>query len=85
MGITTADRSLDVAASFPQASLVGVDLAFSAIEEETAPETCRFELDNVNLGLSHFWDQFDFVNARGLSPGVSTNLPWECALTVVGL
>lgn len=60
-----------MAASFPEATVVGVDLAPSPIEQATTPETCHYELDNFDLGLAHFLDQFDFVHARGLSMGVS--------------
>jgi hypothetical protein len=32
----------------------------------------RFEVDDINLGIEHFYGQFDVVHCRLISPGVST-------------
>jgi hypothetical protein len=49
---------------------MGVDLAPSPIIE--TPPNCRFELDDINMGLSHFYGQFDFVHMRCVAAGVRT-------------
>jgi hypothetical protein len=72
-----------MAASYKLATVVGVDLAFSAVEDGTAPVTCHFESDNVDLGLPHFLEQFFFVHARDLSLGVRINLFCERILTIL--
>jgi hypothetical protein len=65
-------RATEMAAEFPHATVVGVDLAPCPLDPNTTPENFHFELDNIDLGLSHFFNQFDFVQARGLSMGVSS-------------
>jgi len=59
-----------MARDFPHATVIGVDLAPCSLYSESAPENCHFELDNVDLGLSHYFDQFDLVHARGVGLGV---------------
>lgn len=37
----------------------------------SAPPNCRFECDDVNLGLAHYKGCFDVVNARCISTGIT--------------
>ncbi|KAG8712806.1 hypothetical protein FRC09_019433 [Ceratobasidium sp. 395] len=61
--------TIQCADDFPHAEVLGVDLApTSAI---APPPNCRFEIDDLNLGLEHFFgDTFDLVHARLLNSGV---------------
>ena len=34
------------------------------------PPNCRFEIDDVNLGLTHFKGQFDVIHARLIGSGL---------------
>lgn len=60
-----------MAQEFPSARVVGVDLV--PVPHEI-PYNCRFEVDDINLGLSHFSGQFDLVHARCVATGVSYHL-----------
>lgn len=73
-----------MAKAFPLAEVVGVDL--SPVPAEDFPPNCRFvsilyyniaqysyavqEVDDVNLGLSHFRAQFDVIHARAIGFGI---------------
>lgn len=37
---------------------------------ESVPPNCHFEVDNIELGLSHFQNQFDVVHARLIAAGL---------------
>ncbi|KAG8761654.1 hypothetical protein FRC14_000038 [Serendipita sp. 396] len=70
LGCGTGIWALDMAREYPHASVVGVDLAPTPVEADSTPPNCRFELDDVNMGLSHFYDSFDVVHARLISSGI---------------
>ena len=36
---------------------------------------CRSEVDDINLGLQHFYDSFNVAHARLVSSGVSARFP----------
>ncbi|CAG8744740.1 1298_t:CDS:2, partial [Acaulospora colombiana] len=57
---------------YPHASVVGVDLAPVPVDTSTLPTNCRFEVDDVNLGLKHFHGQYDVVHARLISSGLKS-------------
>lgn len=59
-----------MAREFPEAEVIGVDLAPCPVDPESLPPNCRFEIDNVNLGLAHFRDQFDFIHCRLIASGI---------------
>jgi hypothetical protein len=59
-----------MAKQFPWAQVVGVDLAPCPIASEELPPNCRFEVDNINLGLGHFENQFDVVHLRFVAGGM---------------
>ncbi|CAE6395523.1 unnamed protein product [Rhizoctonia solani] len=61
--------TIQCATDFPHVEVLGVDLApTSAI---VPPQNCRFEIDDLNLGLEHFFGPtFDIVHARLLNSGV---------------
>ncbi|KIM31829.1 hypothetical protein M408DRAFT_21038 [Serendipita vermifera MAFF 305830] len=53
---------IDVANQFPQAQVIGIDIAPNL--QKTSPPNCRFELWDINKGLSPFYGQFDLVHMR---------------------
>ncbi|KAG8953834.1 hypothetical protein FRC04_001464 [Tulasnella sp. 424] len=61
---------LDVAKLFPHADVVGIDLAPANLNSPPPPN-CRFECDDVNLGLEQYYGSFDVVNARCVSSGIA--------------
>ena len=75
-------RAIQMARAYPHASIIGVDLAPCSLHADLEPDNFHFELDNVDLGLSHYFDQFDVVHARGIGVGVRFELlPWAISLT----
>ncbi|KAG8910003.1 hypothetical protein FRC00_009038 [Tulasnella sp. 408] len=62
--------ALDVGKLFPHADVVGIDLAPANLKSPPPPN-CRFECDDVNLGLDQYHDCFDVVNARCVSSGIA--------------
>ncbi|KZW00512.1 S-adenosyl-L-methionine-dependent methyltransferase [Exidia glandulosa HHB12029] len=58
----------DIAADFPHVDAVGVDLVPPQLTY--VPPNVRMEVDDINLGLEHFYGQFDVVNARLISAGI---------------
>lgn len=50
--------------------IIGVDLAPTPIEPANVPENCQFEIDDITLGLDHYWGQFDVVHARFIVGGL---------------
>ena len=59
------------ASRYPHVEVIGTDLAPAIMSENDVPINCRFELDDVNRGLEHFYDQMDLVHMRAVSAGVS--------------
>ena len=59
------------ASRFPHVEVIGTDLAPAIMNDNDIPMNCRFELDDVNRGLAHFYDQMDLVHMRAVGAGVS--------------
>jgi len=59
------------ACRYPHVQVIGTDLAPAIMSEHGIPGNCQFELDDVNRGLEHFYDQMDLVHMRAVSAGVS--------------
>ncbi|PVG02067.1 hypothetical protein CPB86DRAFT_811956 [Serendipita vermifera] len=57
-------RVVEMAKQFPWAEVVGVDLALCPIPIEKRPNNTRFEIHDINTGLSNFEGQFDMVHLR---------------------
>lgn len=68
LGTGGGNWAVNVAQEFPHVQVVGVDLAPSTTRPP--PPNCRFEFDNVNLGLSHYYGKFDVVHARSTANGI---------------
>jgi len=59
---------LDVARDFPHCSCVAVDLVPMQVVD--MPPNCRSEIDDINLGLQHYQEEYNVINARLVSSGV---------------
>jgi SAM-dependent methyltransferase len=59
-----------MAKEFPHCEVLGIDLAPVPLPPENLPPNCRFEMDDINLGLSHLKDQFSVVFARAVGLGL---------------
>ena len=59
------------ASRYPHVEVIGTDLAPAIMSESDVPINCRFELDDINRGLEHFYNQIDLVHMRAVSAGVS--------------
>ncbi|PVF99500.1 S-adenosyl-L-methionine-dependent methyltransferase [Serendipita vermifera] len=70
LGCGTGVWTTEMARVYPHAYVVGVDLAPVPIDASILPSNCRFEVDDVNLGLEHFYGQYDVVHARLISSGI---------------
>jgi hypothetical protein len=55
---------------FPHCEVLGIDLAPVPIPPDDVPKNCRFEMDDINLGLNHHHGQFDVVFARAICIGL---------------
>ncbi|PVF94106.1 S-adenosyl-L-methionine-dependent methyltransferase [Serendipita vermifera] len=71
LGCGTGSWACEMARRFPHASVLGVDLAPPPVDTGGFPPNLRFEIDDINLGLAHFYDQFDLVHARCVSGGIN--------------
>ncbi|PVF94107.1 S-adenosyl-L-methionine-dependent methyltransferase [Serendipita vermifera] len=70
VGCGTGSWASEMARRFPHALVLGVDLAPPPGDTEKFPPNLQFELDDINLGLSHFYDQYDVVHARCVIGGI---------------
>ncbi|CAG7852682.1 SubName: Full=Uncharacterized protein {ECO:0000313/EMBL:KIM28354.1} [Serendipita indica DSM 11827] len=70
LGCGNGQWMTELGLKFPNAGVTGVDLTPCPLRPDTSAN-CTFELDNVDLGLSHFFDQFDVVHARCIALGIS--------------
>jgi hypothetical protein len=59
-----------MAREFPHCEVLGVDLAPVPLPPDSLPPNCRFEMDNISLGLTHLQGQFDMVFARIIGLGL---------------
>lgn len=59
-----------MAREFAHCEVLGVDLAPVPLSPESLPSNCRFEMDDINLGLPHLKEQFDVVFARAIGLGL---------------
>jgi hypothetical protein len=64
------NRTVAMAREFPDADVLGVDLAPVPTEPENLPDNCRFEVDDINLGLDHFKGQYDLIHIRLVGSGL---------------
>ncbi|PPR06142.1 hypothetical protein CVT26_005364 [Gymnopilus dilepis] len=74
LGCGSGSWIMDVARDFPNCSAVAVDLipmqSPHIMVHRTMPPNLRSEVDDVNLGLEHFYGDFNVVHARLISSGI---------------
>ncbi|CCA70828.1 hypothetical protein PIIN_04763 [Serendipita indica DSM 11827] len=70
VGCGTGSWILEMAERFPHALAMGVDLAPTPFDTSLFPSNLRIEIDDINLGLSHFYGQFDLVHMRCVLGGI---------------
>jgi len=68
LGCGSGSWILEVARDFPHCSAVAVDLVPMQITE--MPPNLRSEVDDINLGLEHFYGDFNVVHSRLISAGI---------------
>ncbi|KAI0361087.1 hypothetical protein OH77DRAFT_1417285 [Trametes cingulata] len=68
LGCGSGSWILDVARDFPHCSAVAVDLV--PMQDINMPPNCRSEVDDINLGLQHFYGAFNVAHARLVSSGI---------------
>ncbi|KAF7969081.1 hypothetical protein HWV62_28382 [Athelia sp. TMB] len=68
LGCGSGNWIMDAAHDFPDANCVAVDLVPMQILE--MPPNCRSEVDDINLGLEHFYGDFDVVHMRLINTGI---------------
>src|SRR4051794_12434541 len=64
------DRAADMAREFPHCDILGIDLAPVPIPAQGFPPNCRFEMADINQGLSRLHGQYDLVFARAIGLGL---------------
>ncbi|KAI0780653.1 S-adenosyl-L-methionine-dependent methyltransferase [Trametes elegans] len=69
VGTGSGSWAIDMAKLFPHCNVVGVDLAPPRVDGDLPPN-CRFEIDDANLGFSHYRGTFDLIHARSVSAGI---------------
>ncbi|KAI0672942.1 S-adenosyl-L-methionine-dependent methyltransferase [Trametes maxima] len=69
VGTGSGSWAIDMAKQFPHCTVVGVDLAPPRVDGDLPPN-CRFEIDDANLGFSHYRESFDLIHARSISAGI---------------
>ncbi|KAF8335495.1 S-adenosyl-L-methionine-dependent methyltransferase [Cantharellus anzutake] len=69
-GCGGGEWAIEMAKKFPHAEVIGVDLAPGPIRD-LIPDNCRFEFEDLNEELSHFYGKFDVVHARSCFLGIN--------------
>ncbi|KAF8610154.1 S-adenosyl-L-methionine-dependent methyltransferase [Ceratobasidium sp. AG-I] len=70
LGCGSGIWTISMALEYSHAEVVGVDLSLNTTRHP--PPNCRFELDDFNLGLSHYHGMFDVAHARSCGHGVAS-------------
>ncbi|KAG9313965.1 S-adenosyl-L-methionine-dependent methyltransferase [Chiua virens] len=68
LGCGSGSWIMDVAREFPHCSAVAVDLV--PMQSPSMPLNCRSEVDDINLGLEHFYGDFNVVHCQLISSGI---------------
>jgi trans-aconitate methyltransferase len=59
-----------MAKKFPQAEILGIDLAPVPIDPKDLPPNCEFIVEDIQQGLTGYQNQFDLVHARYIAAGI---------------
>ncbi|KAI0257290.1 S-adenosyl-L-methionine-dependent methyltransferase [Lactifluus subvellereus] len=68
LGCGSGSWIMDVARDFPHCQAVAVDLV--PMQSIDMPPNCRSEVDDINIGLQHFYGDFNVVHARLVASGI---------------
>ncbi|KZT72959.1 hypothetical protein DAEQUDRAFT_722595 [Daedalea quercina L-15889] len=68
LGCGSGSWILDVSRDFPHCNTVAVDLV--PMQALNMPPNLRSEVDDINLGLQHFYGDFNVAHARLVSSGI---------------
>jgi len=68
LGCGSGSWIMDVARDFPHCTAVAVDLV--PMQSVHMPPNLRSEVDDINLGLEHFYGDFNVVHTRLISSGI---------------
>ncbi|THH19383.1 hypothetical protein EW146_g1781 [Bondarzewia mesenterica] len=68
LGCGSGSWILECARDFPHCQAVAVDLV--PMQATNIPPNCRSEVDDINLGMQHFYGDFNVVHARLISSGI---------------
>jgi SAM-dependent methyltransferase len=68
LGCGSGSWIMEAARDFPNCSAVAVDLV--PMQSLYMPSNCRSEVDDINLGLEHFYGDFNVVHARLICTGI---------------
>ncbi|KAF9021752.1 hypothetical protein BDZ89DRAFT_1198365 [Hymenopellis radicata] len=70
LGCGSGSWIMQAAHDFPNCSAVAVDLVPMQSPYVYMPPNCRSEVDDINLGLEHFYGDFNVVHARLIASGI---------------
>ncbi|PFH52328.1 hypothetical protein AMATHDRAFT_57399 [Amanita thiersii Skay4041] len=70
LGCGNGNWIMDLARDFPHCEAVAVDLV--PMQSLSMPSNLRSEVDDINLGLEHFYGDFNVVHAWLIASGVSS-------------
>ncbi|KAJ8084742.1 hypothetical protein AAF712_006408 [Marasmius tenuissimus] len=68
LGCGSGSWIMEAARDYPNCSAVAVDLV--PMQSQHLPPNLRSEVDDINLGLEHFYGDFNVVHARLISSGI---------------
>ncbi|TCD65473.1 hypothetical protein EIP91_002591 [Steccherinum ochraceum] len=68
LGCGSGGWILDVARDYPHCSAIAIDLV--PMQTLNLPPNCRSEVDDINLGLQHYFGAFDVAHARLICTGI---------------
>ncbi|PVF95011.1 S-adenosyl-L-methionine-dependent methyltransferase [Serendipita vermifera] len=71
LGCGTGIWALSMARQFPHARVKGVDVVPTPLNPDQIPPNVEFEIDDINLGLSHLANRFDIVHMRCVGGGLT--------------
>lgn len=69
LGCGSGSWVIEVARDYPGCQCLAVDLV--PMQNTDMPENCRSEVDDINLGLQHYYGDFDVVHTRLICTGIT--------------
>lgn len=70
LGCGTGTWAISMARRYTHAEVIGIDIAPIPINPSELPPNVRFELDDINSGISHHIGQFNLVQMRCVGGGL---------------